>query len=154
MINCAKCDSLGTCNQCDAPFVTNNKVCVTCKHGTVYDEKTKTCIKPQIIIIPVPTTPIINAPFIPDVEFFIEDSVNSFTFLDFTLTGDDKDAFLMTLKSYLVDPQNPLLNKDLPSGVKFMPMTRKYRFRNQDVSSYELKIVCHLTLDEKYVAEK
>jgi len=111
-----------------------------------------TCIKPPVIIIPVPTTPVIKAPFIPDVKFFIEDSVNSFTFLEFTLTGDDKDAFLMTLKSYLVDPQNPLLNKDLPSGVKFIPESRKYRFRNQDVSSYELKIVCHLTLDEEEVA--
>ena len=113
-----------------------------------------TCLKPPVIIIPVPTTPVINAPFIPDVEFFIDDSINSFTFLEFTLTGDDKDAFLMTLKSYLVDPQNPLLNKDLPSGVKFIPESRKYRFKNQDISSYELKIVCHLTLDEKEVAKK
>jgi hypothetical protein len=60
----------------------------------------------------------------------------------------------VTLKSYLVDPQNPLLNKDLPSGVNFMPETRKFRFLNQDISSYELRIVCHLTLEGNYVAEQ
>jgi len=46
--------------------------------------------------------PVINTPFIPDIKFFVEDPVNSFTFAEFTHTGES-DAFVMSLTSSLVD---------------------------------------------------
>ena len=99
--------------------------------------------------------PVINTPFIPDITFFIEDPVNSFTFAEFTHTGDS-GAFVMFLTSSLVDLYNPLLHEDLPSGFTFDPLARKYEFRYQDASSYKLRIVCHLKKngDDKEIAEK